>query len=39
MDDSYKSQKVIQAVNSPLKGLIVSFGSLIRGKGVGSAVA
>ena len=34
MDDSYESQNVVQAVNSPLKGLIVSFGSFTRGAGV-----
>ena len=38
MDDSYESQKVVQAVNLPLKGLIVNFGSLTHGEEVGSAV-
>ena len=33
MDDSYESQKVVHAVKSPLKGLIVSFGSFTRGEG------
>ena len=35
--DSNESQKVVQAVKSPLKGLIVSFGSLTRNKEVVSA--
>ena len=37
MEDSYESQKVVQAVKSPLKGFIVSLGSLTRGEGVESA--
>ena len=39
MEDSYESQKVVQAVKSQLKGLIVSLGSLTRGEGVESAAA
>ena len=37
MGDSNESQKVVQAVKMPLKGLIVSFGSPTRCKEVGSA--
>lgn len=38
MEDSYESQKVVQAVNLPLKGFIVSFGSLTCSKRAESAV-
>ena len=33
MDDSYESEKVVHAFKSPLKGLIVSFGSFARDPG------